>query len=330
MKTRHYFASANTNNNFVNFFDYINNQASPSFRYVIKGGSGCGKSTLMKKIGNYFSEKGYDLEFFYCSSDPNSLDGIRIVAPNISIVDGTAPHVTEAKIPSVVDKIINLGEFISDEVEIHKTEIIDTLNQKAKNYSSIYSYLKAIGFLDDIIRKSYLDFNDKDIEECILSNCSTSFDKSSLRKLFISALDENGITNLVSKNNFTEIYLPINKYEFAEIAEKVKNKVLSKGTDLTLFYDIFSSDKILGFLVNDKIYYSFTKEIPLSDNEQKIKNRIDDITNLASDLISDTRKIHFKLEKYYSNFIDFDMLNKIYEELKLDIEKRINKMKNFN
>ena len=42
---------------------------------------------------------GYDVEFMHCSSDNNSLDGVVIPAINVALLDGTAPHVVDPKIP---------------------------------------------------------------------------------------------------------------------------------------------------------------------------------------------------------------------------------------
>jgi len=190
MKTRHYFASANTNDNFINFFDYVLDNSIQSFRYVIKGSSGCGKSTLMKKIAKHFLEQGCNIEYFYCSSDPSSLDGIRIIPHNVCIVDGTSPHATEAKIPGVTDKIINLGEFIDDNVANNAKIIKEILKEKSNNYSKIYLYLQSIGCLDKIVRNNYLNYSSDDISNCILSNCASSFKKGNLRKLFINLVEE--------------------------------------------------------------------------------------------------------------------------------------------
>ena len=77
MKTHKYLASANTSLGFKNCFNSINTTKN-AFTYILKGGPGTGKSTLMKKIGKYFEDKGLFVEYFYCSSDANSLDGVRI------------------------------------------------------------------------------------------------------------------------------------------------------------------------------------------------------------------------------------------------------------
>mgnify|MGYP006361065807 CR=1 FL=1 len=54
MNNRYFFASANTNLGFINFFDNILDKDKKGFTYIIKGSSGCGKSTLLKKVANYF------------------------------------------------------------------------------------------------------------------------------------------------------------------------------------------------------------------------------------------------------------------------------------
>jgi hypothetical protein len=91
-KKKSYFASANSSQGFVSYFEYVLKGAEKV--YVIKGGPGCGKSTFMKKIGEDLLNAGYDVEFVWCSSDKDSLDGIVVPEMKFAMVDGTAPHVT--------------------------------------------------------------------------------------------------------------------------------------------------------------------------------------------------------------------------------------------
>jgi ABC-type lipoprotein export system ATPase subunit len=88
-----YFASANSSQGFVSYFDYVLKGAEKV--YIIKGGPGCGKSTFMKKIGEDLLEAGYDVDFVWCSADRDSLDAIVVPEMKLVMVDGTAPHVTE-------------------------------------------------------------------------------------------------------------------------------------------------------------------------------------------------------------------------------------------
>lgn len=92
-KIKNVFPGGNTSQGFYSFYQYIISQDTARRKICIKGGPGTGKSTLMKKVGEFFNLKGYDIEYHHCSSDNNSLDGVVIKGLNIAIVDGTAPHV---------------------------------------------------------------------------------------------------------------------------------------------------------------------------------------------------------------------------------------------
>ena len=140
---KHFLASANSCKGFINFFDNINPNKN-GFTYILKGGPGTGKSTIMKNFAKTYQDKGYDVEYFYCSSDPESLDGVKICKKNFAIVDGTAPHVTEATIPGVKEKIINVGEFIKPEIKKYKKTIENLLIKKKNNFNKAYETLKSI------------------------------------------------------------------------------------------------------------------------------------------------------------------------------------------
>ena len=91
---KHMFLGANTPDGFVHYFDKLTEMYNLKKLYILKGTPGCGKSTLMKKFANAFNdEQRYGARtFFYCSADPNSLDGIVLEDLGVAIVDGTAPH----------------------------------------------------------------------------------------------------------------------------------------------------------------------------------------------------------------------------------------------
>ena len=86
------FPGGNTSKGFYSFYRYILSQDEARRIICIKGGPGTGKSSLMKKVGQFFNEKGYNIEYHHCSSDNNSLDGVVIKGLNVAILDGTSPH----------------------------------------------------------------------------------------------------------------------------------------------------------------------------------------------------------------------------------------------
>ncbi|NLZ25063.1 MAG: hypothetical protein GX891_01190 [Clostridiales bacterium] len=110
--------------------------------YILKGGPGTGKNTLLKKIGQEASERGLDTEYWYCSGDPLSLDGIYIKKLNIAIVDGTAPHVIDATLPAVKETVVALGDYIDEaKVRLYSETIIELAHQKSAHYKRAYKAL---------------------------------------------------------------------------------------------------------------------------------------------------------------------------------------------
>lgn len=100
--------------------------------YIIKGTPGSGKSTLMKKIASAVEASGEKAERIYCSSDPDSLDGVVVPSMSFAIVDGTAPHVMETSYPLAVETIVNTGDYISAEKIENRREEIITLSDSKK------------------------------------------------------------------------------------------------------------------------------------------------------------------------------------------------------
>ncbi len=137
-----YFAGAFSGNGFTNYLpDAIKDMQKI---YIIKGTPGSGKSTLMKKISASAEECGMATEKIYCSSDPNSLDGVVIPAISFAMIDGTAPHVMDATYPVAVETIINTADFLSHvKVEEHREEIISLSNRKKRLFSHAETLLKA-------------------------------------------------------------------------------------------------------------------------------------------------------------------------------------------
>ncbi len=106
-KVKHYFPGGNTTQGFFSYYDHILTQEEATRIICLKGGPGVGKSTYMKRIGKAMEEKGFEVEYMHCSSDPNSLDGVVIPQIKLALIDGTAPHVVDPKNPGAVDENIH-------------------------------------------------------------------------------------------------------------------------------------------------------------------------------------------------------------------------------
>lgn len=149
--TKRYFAAANSRRGFVSFFEEVFFDAAIERRYVIKGGPGTGKSSFMKRTALFAEGKGMDVEYYYCSSDTNSLDGI-VIDGRIAIFDGTAPHSYDIVLPGACDEIINLGAFWDAEALGRAANELRILGEKKRRaYADAYGYLRAAGELGDTL-----------------------------------------------------------------------------------------------------------------------------------------------------------------------------------
>lgn len=104
-----FFLGANLKEGFVSYFDTLHNTEKGHYTYILKGGPGTGKSGLMKKIARSFEEKGFRVIYIPCSSDPDSLDGIIIPSLRVAVADGTSPHTIDPVYPGCRDEIVDLG-----------------------------------------------------------------------------------------------------------------------------------------------------------------------------------------------------------------------------
>ena len=143
-----YFAAANSADGFYSRFPALFDPACGRWQkiYIIKGGPGTGKSSLMKRAAEYAEERGYPVERYYCSADPRSLDGIRIPACGIAMLDGTAPHTVDPAYPGAVEEILNMGMFFDVRALRDKTEEICALCAEHAGYhAGARRYLRAAG-----------------------------------------------------------------------------------------------------------------------------------------------------------------------------------------
>lgn len=144
MRPLHYFAGGNTAIGFFSCFEDILPRPDRKRMFYLKGGPGVGKSTFMRRIGKAAEDAGLDVEYFHCSSDPDSLDGIAIPRRGIAMMDGTAPHVYDPVIPGARDTLLSLGDFL-DEASLRPNarDIARVQSDISARFSRCYRYLAA-------------------------------------------------------------------------------------------------------------------------------------------------------------------------------------------
>lgn len=150
MSDRKYFAASNSTIGFKSYYQQVFGGCRRV--YVIKGGPGTGKSRFFNDIAQHSREK----VLYFCSSDPDSLDGV-ILDGNVALIDGTAPHVWEPGVVGAFEQIVNLGDFWDADALAARREEIESLSaQKAGCYDDAYAYLAALGRAEAGISKRLL------------------------------------------------------------------------------------------------------------------------------------------------------------------------------
>jgi len=329
-KVSYYLASANSLDGFKNFFDNIDNNKD-SFVYILKGGPGTGKSSLMKKIGAYYENKKYDVEYFFCSSDSTSLDAIKIPQKKIIIVDGTAPHVVEATEIGVKEKIINPGDFISDDVKCHKSKIEFYLSKKKNYYSSAYNFLKSA---KELFNNELFEFNIKNkinskisytinvvfkekIDDLIkYLNIENQNCESKVRKLFGSYISKDGISYIYDKNHYSrKIILNGNYLENIQILNIFCNILKDFGYKITEFKSLFNTDYTEAVYIENIDSVLYACDFSNQNIKFQHKKLIYEIIKKAGQRIDSAINNHKKVEEFYVKNMDFKRMDEYTDKI---------------
>ena len=237
---KHYFAASNTKDGFVSYFDSIFSDIDCDRVFILKGGPGCGKSTFMKKLGILAEEKGFATEYFHCSSDPLSLDGIIIKEKRVCVVDGTSPHAIEPQLAGAREIIIDLGRsWDTDALFAKKEELQQLCRQKKKHYSDCYTFLHTKSVMDSLVHNlvfPYILFDKLDKSASRLS-----------KSLFKDTKSSKG----VSRTRITQALSSLGKIRFFTFESESEFCIFLK--------EPFSSCKLASMFLNE-IYEHATKQ----------------------------------------------------------------------
>ncbi|MBR2485711.1 MAG: hypothetical protein IKB54_05120, partial [Clostridia bacterium] len=147
-----YYLGSNT---YKGFYGLYEEAIAPLDRVLLlKGGPGTGKSSLMKKVMKEGLNRGYNVECWHCSGDPNSLDGVLIKELGAAVIDATAPHAVEPKIPVAKEVIINLLDCVRrDKIKGYRSHLEKLANDKKECFVRAYEHLKCgFGYFTQINR----------------------------------------------------------------------------------------------------------------------------------------------------------------------------------
>ena len=334
-----FFAASNSMYGFKSYFGDI--FGTLDYLYIIKGGSGTGKSRFMREVARVAADKGERVEYFYCSSDPKSLDGIILCDRNIGIIDGTSPHTAEPTIPGCKEEIINLGEFLDTEVlRAQRTYIENLLFEKKTLYKRAYNFLALAGkcdrIADEMTKKavkteklykwayrlvSKLSLSDKPCREVrIMSSLSymgaVSFDIAGEGEMLYYITEKYGIQYELMKAIFE-----------AAQARKIRMRVSYTPLDpIKIDAIYFTDNKITVTTLKCKKNADFetinTARFADADALRENRSRLrflkktrDELVSNAVDIMKDIFSTHTEIEKIYSSAMDFEKKEKCTSDI---------------
>ena len=340
--SRHFFPGGNTPAGFHSYFDNISFNGERTI--YLKGASGCGKSTFMKKTAAAFENIGFEVEFFHCSNDAESLDGICVPKAEVSIIDGTAPHISDPAVPVARDEIFNMADFINPETAAkRKDELSGLLQMKKQCFDKAYGYLAAACSVyrnNTYIYSQCLDM--AKLNASIIETLSV-FDQAGRpvkagrnRKLFASALTPDGFVNfLESLINKKTIYILVGETGSGTdiFLERIRETANLRGFDSESLYCPLTAGKLehliipemeLCFTTSNKYYRTgfrassrkidfadfLNKDLLAESKSEMDYNSImfEELAGKAAETLASQRILHERIEEIYISAMDFDKL----------------------
>ena len=333
-----YFGSANGYDGFYSLFSEIFNRKKLERTFILKGGPGTGKSTFMKRLAKMCKERGANVEYYYCSSDIDSLDGVIIClnGKKFAIIDGTAPHENDAVYVGAADEIVKLGDGIDyDWIRSYRDKITTLSDQKSAAYKSAYSYLRVAGECDKHICNAKIesfDFETADKYIADLRDLATSKKIGKDERKFISSFGKGGYKSF-DLDAEEKIKIGGDRREAILFISYIKDALRTGEkevfpTPLNIRYaDALRFNKKVSIQYdsseenqNSAIY--FNQSPKAGENVRVMSNIYKDSVDEAVRWFRIASDIHFRLEEIYQKCMNFDK----NEEKLLEIGKKILKL----
>ena len=342
------FLGVNSEAGFYSLFeDFINKRSRV---YVIKGGPGTGKSTLMRSIGKQAEQRGLEVEYLHCSSDPASLDGIFVKELGACMVDGTPPHVLEPPYPGAVGNIVNIYPFWDREkLQAGAAQIKELNGQISALFDRTYLYLGAAGKLQRDLQQIGNELCNRSKLNGYTERMSGKYLKPQNKapreeKRLLSAFTPDG--NVFFKNTLKAGMDKVLVFEdeygvSSKVLELLRVRALKNGHSITSCYHPLIPGQLehivfedIGLCVCTSNSLHRVEAQPYCrvnigrfldvDKEKRNKAKIgflirarDEILAEAVGILHCCHKLHDELEAYYRDAMDFEALQ-TYAELRAD------------
>ncbi|NLF80587.1 MAG: hypothetical protein GX572_05285, partial [Clostridia bacterium] len=277
----------------------------------------------MRKIGAAMLDRGYDVEFWQCSSDNDSLDGVLIPAISCGVIDGTPPHNTDPKYPGAVEEIFDLGlNWDRALLKARRQEIISLTDEISGLFKAAYEKLAEAG----AIIETQVEENKAKVDQPLLRQIAAELTESIYhscrpvsRHLFSTAVTPKGMLSFCEslaglaanrwylfgprgcgKERLLEA-LAAEAEQRGHFAEVYHPALLPEQIELLLLPDldtviVDSGETAPAYAVAADHLVDCGKFCPASATEQDTSHAL---VEEAAELIARAKAMHDKLEQYY-------------------------------
>ncbi len=337
-----YFAGGNTAKGFFTCFSDILPEAEQRRMFYIKGGPGVGKSSLMTQMASAFEEAGHEVEYFHCSSDPDSLDGISVPALGVGMMDGTAPHVYDPVIPAARDTLISLGDLLDEgAMRSHMQDLRQLMADISERFGRCYQYLGAAAQVRSAAKRGAEQPQSitRLTQELTDVYLPLRGGRGKARTLFAGAFTPKGfVSHLDTLPQQTTIAFDLPFGQTADgLLRALMEMSLSRGLNVVALRDPLEP-KLLAHLAIPAHSLLFTTEaveaatqtVPadqfirlkgISEKEQSFdRNAYELLVQRAFEQLKNAKALHDELEGYYISNMDFLRWEALLKKLKEELE----------
>jgi len=334
-----FFLGSNSPGGFHSFYDWLIDLDTARDVLILKGGPGCGKSSFMRRVGQHLEKAGLSAEYILCSSDPESLDGVIFPTLKAAIVDGTSPHVTEAKFPAAIERYVNLGEHYdlmpikANREEIRSLTLACKKPYTRVNYSLSAAHALENDMFDAVLDDGALNTLTRRVKGIIAREISPGTGKI-LKKRFLSAITPGGMICRfdTAREMCGRIYELYDNYGLAPfMLAPILRAALSAGQEVYACYCPMNPVHKLEHLLLPGLGLGFVSSSDLHPYDEKPLRRIrldacldvnllrtkrsrlrflhktrDSLLNDAVATLGEAKAAHDKLEALYNPHVNFE------------------------
>ena len=313
---------------FISCFDHLMDDTLLRRKLILKGGPGVGKSTFMRRVHAALCANGEPSTLYFCSGDPDSLDGVAIPHAGLLILDGTAPHTIDPAMPGIDGETLDLGRFLHKEVFKRRREELFVLAEENRtHYKNAFACLSAAGSLRRAAVSEAARSADLTMIRTFLKEGFTLPKEGTPRTLFLTSPTPAGVADFrEAQDAENTVYLPgvlgaVFLNEAMKLVQNTQTEIFLHPLTPEAPQCVRIGDTMLCAADDTRSTLNEFLLSPLSDFIPFAMQEAETLTAQAVEELRLCKRTHDAIETIYRPFVDYDHVeretNRLLETLKL-------------